>query len=182
MTRAKAVDPKWRRRELCKYAIALSDIHLATEICDLMLEEQPGLADPHYGAYHTAIVNAYARPFTENKPLGRIAPSVRKILSADERELHDELLVERHTAAAHSDLTARPVYRVPRGAKMFETGKRSEGGGFATGRIAWGFDRWARVKALTMTMGSHVQGEAFRLLDVVYGDLYVSEPIEISID
>jgi hypothetical protein len=175
------VDPKWKRRSLVRFAIALSDIHLATQTCDLMLAERPGLADPHYWAYHTAIVNAYARPFTENKPLGKL-PDVVRILTKEERELHEQLLEDRRTASAHSDLSAKPVYFTPRGAKLFETGTISEGGGFATAKMAWGFRTWEEVKALTMRVGAHVQGEAFRLLDEVYGDLYAPGSIRIEID
>jgi hypothetical protein len=63
-----------KRRELCRYAIALSDIQQATQICDLMLGERPGMADPHYWAYHTSIVNSYARTFIEEKPFDCLRP------------------------------------------------------------------------------------------------------------
>jgi hypothetical protein len=160
----------------------LSDLKSATETCDLMLSERPGYADPHYWAYHTAIVNAYARPFTENKPLGRLPESVVRDLSPAERDLHDEIIQDRLTASAHSDLAAKPVLYMPRGARLFETGERSVGGGFVTSKTAWTFDRWGQVKALTQIVGSHVQTEAFRLLEQTYGDLYMPEPIRIEID
>jgi hypothetical protein len=182
MAKKGAVDPKWKRRDLARFAIALSDLALATETCELMLTERPGLAEPRYWAYHTAIVNAYARPFTENKPLGKLPESVVKILDADERELHNEILIDRKTASAHSDLAAKPVYYMPRGARMFETGEHAEGGGFVTSRTAWTFDRWERVHALTQSVGGHVQGQAFRLVTLVYGDLYLPEPVAVDVD
>jgi hypothetical protein len=177
----KTIDPKWKKRELARFAIALSDLALATQTCELMLSERPGLADPRYWAYHTAIVNAYARPFTENKPLGKLPESVVKILTPAERELHNDILHDRKTASAHSDLSAKPVYYVPQGARLFETGQHA-GGGFITSRTAWSFDLWERVLALTQKVGGHVQAEAFRLVDEAYGGLYAPDPIKIEVD
>jgi hypothetical protein len=178
----KVVDSKWRKRSLVRYAIALTDIHLATQTCELLLEERPGLADPKYWAYHTAIVNAYARPFTENKPLGQLPESVVRILTSEERALHKELLDDRRTASAHSDLSAKPVYFVARGAELGETGERAETSGFVIAREAWEFSRWEEVLALTKRVGEHIQGEAFGLVEELYGDLYAPKPIEIEIE
>jgi hypothetical protein len=177
----KVIDVKWKKRELAHFAIALSDLSLATETCELMLAERPSLSEPRYWAYHTAIVNAYARPFTENKPLGKLPERVVKILTPEERELHEEILVDRKTASAHSDLAAKPVYYMPKGARLFETGEHAEGG-FATSKTAWGFERWEQVHALTKKVGSHVQSEAFRLVTEAYGDLYPPHPIKIEVD
>jgi hypothetical protein len=178
----KTVDLKWKKRDAARFAIALSDLALATDTCRLMLEERPGLEQPRYWAYHTAIVNAYARPFTENKPLGKLPESVVKILDTEERELHEEILVDRKTASAHSDLAAKPVWYMPRGARMFETGLDAEGGGFVTAKTGWTFNRWERVEALTQRVGGHVQAEAFRAIQQAYGDLYAPNPIQIEID
>src|SRR5229473_2833751 len=168
----RVVDRKWRRRSLARYAIALTDIHLATQTCELLLEERPGLADPKYWAYHTAIVNAYARPFTENKPLGQLPENIMRILTPEERELHREILEDRKTASAHSDLSAKPVYFMPRGAELGDTGEHAESSGFVIARTAWEFDRWEKVLALTKRVGEHIQGEAFKLVEDLYGDLY----------
>lgn len=169
------------RRRLCRFALALSDIKAATDACDLMLSERPGMADPHYWAYHTAIVASYGRPFTEMKPLGQLPASpILRSLTADQRELHDEILDNRHTVAAHSDLRARPVYYMPKGAKIGKTGMRA-GGGFVTSNMAWSFDRWERVKELTMVVGSWVQGEALRAADAIYGpNFYAPEMIPVD--
>lgn len=126
-TRAPHDPQRERRRRLCRFALALSDLSASTQSCDLMLTERPGMGGAHYWAYHTAIVASYGRPFTENKPLGRIpASSVLRTLTPEQLELHDELLENRNSVAAHSDLRARPVYYMPKGAKMGETGMRSE--------------------------------------------------------
>jgi hypothetical protein len=171
-----------RRRRLCRFALALSDIHASTQACDLMLTERPDMGDPHYWAYHTAIVAAYGRPFTENKPLGRV-PASRLLgtLTQGQRELHEEILENRHTVAAHSDLQARPVYYMPKGAKIGETGMRSEGGGFVTSNMGWTFDRWERVKKLTMIVGAWVQAEAMEAADLIYGpNFYAPEMIAVD--
>lgn len=173
---------KWRRRALCRFAIALTDIHGATQTCELMLEEKPGLADPRYWAYHTAIINGYARPFTVNRPLGKLPESVVRILESEERSLHNDILRERDTAAAHSDLDARPVYFAPRGAKMLETGEKFDSAGFVTGKTAWTFELWERVHQLTNRIGEHVQAEAFNLVEQVYGDMYAPEMIRIEVE
>jgi hypothetical protein len=179
----KADDSKWERRNLVRFAIAMSDVRVATETCDLMLVDRPDpVTDPRYWAYHTAIVNAYARPFTENKPLGKLPASVVKILTRGERDLHDQLLDDRKTASAHSDLTAKPVYFMPGGAKLEQTGQIADSGGFIISKTAWGFATWEAIKVLTLRVGAHVEGEAFWLLKEVYGDLYAPTMIRIEVD
>lgn len=147
-----------------------------------MLAERPGLADAHYWAYHTAIVAAYGRPFTENKPLGRLpAAPVLRTLTPEQRELHEAILENRNAVAAHSDLRARPVYYMPKGAKLGETGDRAMGGGWVTSNQAWSFNRWERVKELTMVVGAWVQAETMSAADLIYGpNFYAPEMIELD--
>lgn len=172
-----------RRRSLCRFAMALSDIHAATSVCDLMLEERPGMGDAHYWAYHNAIINSYGRPFTTMKPIGKLPTSVLRGLTPRERQIHDDILEHRNTMAAHSDLNAKPVYYMPKGAAMGETGMRAEGGGFVTSNTGWSFALWAEVKELTMVVGSVVQAEAMRLVDLVYPPgFYAPTMIKIEVD
>jgi len=163
--------------------MALSDIHSATEACDLMLAERPSMGDPHYWAYHNAAINSYGRPFTTMKPVGKLPSSVLRGLSTRQKDLHHEVLEHRNTMAAHSDLTAKPVYYLPKGAMIGETGMRADGGGFVTSNQGWAFGMWEEVKDLTMQVGAVVQAEALRLVDLVYPpDFYAPTMIEIRLD
>jgi hypothetical protein len=148
-----------------------------------MLTERPDMPDPHYWAYHNAAINSYGRPFTTMEPIGTLPKSVLRGLSPRRRELHREVLEHRNTMAAHSDLTAKPVYYLPKGATIGETGQRADGGGFVTTTQGWEFDMWEEVKELAMQVGAVVQAEALRLLDLVYPpDFYAPTMIEIKAD
>jgi len=146
-----------------------------------MLTEKPGFADPHYWAYHTATVNAYARPFTEMKPVGKLPDGVAlRNIAPVLLDMHKQILRDRQMASAHSDLSERRVQYVPSGASIGST--KASGGGFVTRKTAWGIGEWEIVRELTMEVGSRVQAEAFRLLEEVYGGLYLPGPIDIPIE
>jgi hypothetical protein len=176
------IDTKWKRRDIVRFATAMADMQAATGACDLLLAERPDPTDAHYWAYHTAAVNAYARPFTRMEPIGKLPDSVREILTPDERKLHAQLLHDRMTASAHSDLSAKPVLFVPGGATVGQSDAIAGEDGFIIPNTHWEFETWAAIRALTLRIAEHVEREAFRLVEEVYGDLALTAMFEIPID
>jgi hypothetical protein len=171
-----------RSSDLVRYAIAWRDLNFVSQVCDLLLAEQPDSTSTHYWAYHTAAVTAYARPFTEMKPLGRLPGSELRFLSREERQLHDEVLQERKTARAHSDVAANPVLFVPGSATVGQDDPLAGEDWFGVVSDPWEPARWEGLRALAVRLCEHFMQEAFRLVEELGGSEALTHAIQIEID
>ncbi|WP_145927220.1 hypothetical protein [Jeongeupia sp. USM3] len=63
----------------------------------------------HQGAYMTAMVVAYGRPFTESRGYPRFPAKLLQNLTPEEKDLHSSLLSLRNKIYAHTDLIERKV-------------------------------------------------------------------------
>jgi hypothetical protein len=108
---------------LFKLAIARSDVHAACVACDHLL----AIDDPPYTLYSTlvaAIVVSYARPFSQNRPLGPLPEQWGRFDDPARQKLHNEILEARNRLVAHSDLSERAVWVVPAGVELPNGTKR----------------------------------------------------------
>jgi hypothetical protein len=171
-----------KKKQLIKLALAFQDITAALQACDLMLERKPGLGTPLYDALNSAIVISYARPFTDNKPLGPLSNRWSRFENSRHRELHDDLLRTRKRLVAHSDASERVVRVVPRGAE-FMPGERSEGGGFVVSSSPLAPEVFEEVREVFNDLGGRLMTAVYDLIDDIYGvDFYAPTPIELRVD
>jgi hypothetical protein len=118
-TREHATSEHARRHALQTYQllyVAQQDLSQAAFFCDHLLHK--GWArEPwqgrwqtylHQGAYVTAMVVAYCRPFTVSRGWPKF-PTRLLQLNADEKILHQQLLDLRNAVYAHSDVEARKI-------------------------------------------------------------------------
>jgi hypothetical protein len=171
-----------RSSAVVRYAITCRDLNFARQVCDLLLTEQPDTTSTHYWAYHTAAVTAYARPFTEMRPLGKLPGSELRFLSREERSLHELVLEERSTARAHSDISTNPVLFSPAAATVGQDDPHAREPFFGVMSDPWPPHRWEDLKALTDRLCDHFMGEAFRLIEQLGGRDALTHAVMIEIE
>lgn len=171
------------KKMLYKLAVARLDIAAAMNACDLLLEHRPGIGEPLYAALNQALVIAYARPFTSNKPLGALPAKWRRFDNPRHQELHDDLVATRHRAVAHSQAFAGRVLIVPKGAQYVPGGPRAATTGIAVATDLFADDVIKEIKGLCEDLWSRLNQATEDLLDEVYPqDFYAPTPFELRID
>ena len=83
--------------------VATSDIHEATDACQLLIENVRNKNHPLYRPLLTAIIICYSRPFTKNKGYGGLKGKWHKFKSKELQDVHETLLDMRKKVIAHSD-------------------------------------------------------------------------------
>jgi len=114
----KPPDELRRRKALYKLIIAQSDILAAYTACDFFLKNINSLRDARYEPLFSAIAICYARPFVDNKSLGRLPGCWEKFGNKQLQKAHDDLLKARHEVVAHSDMKIRKVMFLPPGVTL----------------------------------------------------------------
>jgi len=108
--------------------ISYNDFKQAHEIASLLIEGNLYDNYPRENrhlviALNMAAIVAYARPFLDSRgelANNRLPGKVLRILSVEEKELHETVLKDRHTMMAHSDADANESIPL-----VIETGNRS---------------------------------------------------------
>lgn len=103
-----------RRRSLYRLAVARSDIRAAQEIAAYAEKHVPEINEL-WIPLQDALVAAYARPFTSNKPYGPLANQWTKFSDPKQQQLHNQLLQLRNELVAHTDASQRTVVIFPPG-------------------------------------------------------------------
>jgi hypothetical protein len=102
-----------RRRLLYKLAIARADVQSAREVARYAEEHVQEFTDALWIPLQEALVIAYSRPFSANKPFGPLASRWAKFESAEHQKLHKDLLQIRDELVAHADASRRRVLIFP---------------------------------------------------------------------
>jgi hypothetical protein len=118
------VVPTPDEQELFKLVIARSDFHAALLACDYLLAI-PDPPETLFNLHVAAIVISYARPFSQNRPLGPLAKKWGQFDDPDRRKLHNDIIDARNKLVAHSDLSQLAVWIVPAGVEL-PTGKKRD--------------------------------------------------------
>lgn len=63
----------------------------------------------HQGAYVTALVISYCRPFTESRGRLRFPKKILRVLNDEQKAMHHKLLDLRNNVYAHTDLALRNI-------------------------------------------------------------------------
>ncbi len=108
--------------------ISYNDFKQVYEITSLLIEENLYNEYPRENrelviALNMAAIVAYARPFLDTRgelAHNRLPGKILRILSTEEKELHDTVLEDRHTMMAHSDADANVTIPL-----VLDTGGRS---------------------------------------------------------
>jgi hypothetical protein len=159
-----------KKKELYRLAVARSDIRAAKTTCDLLIQHVEGLGDDLYQPLFHAIVIAYARPFTRNKPLGPLPAEWSKFSNAHFQETHDELIKARHQFIAHSDEEIRKAIIFPPGAPVGKTGLKSGGVSISIRTIAFPTSQFHHIRNLCHDLGSRLDRGVYAILADLYTD------------
>ena len=185
---AKNVPRSIRKKELYKLILARSDIHASANAARLMLERVTGFGDPLYYPIFAATVICYARPFTNNKPLGALPNRYTRFGSKGHKKVHDDLMSARHELIAHSDMSIRQARIVPIGAVVAESnGKplRSQSIGTMSNSIFFSLEYIAEIEAAARALGKRLNDDIDELVQELYGDRELPEehfPLVINED
>jgi hypothetical protein len=171
------------KKELYQLAVARSDIASAMDTCDLMIKNVRHLGNDLYQPLFHAIVIAYARPFTRNKPLGPLSAEWPNFSNSDFQETHAELIKARHKFIAHSDEEVRRVEIFPHGSSVMETGLKSGGVGVGVHTIVFPLSYFQHIRALCYDLFQRLDGRINNLLVELYnGQKLPNEPFKLTFD
>jgi hypothetical protein len=167
------------KRELYQLSVARADIRAAMEACELMLERSEDHDEPRR-LLQTAMIICYARPFTDNKPLGRISNEWLRDLAPEQRGLHEDLLYLRKKAVAHTDLAEIKVFIAPPGTTLPGIHQPFERLGTAVRHWALPLGDVEKIRQLCVDVGVTVSLEVETLLQKLYsGRAYPPEAFEL---
>jgi hypothetical protein len=157
-----------KKKELYQLAVARSDIKAAMSTCNLIIQHVRELGSDLYSPLFHAIVIAYARPFTKNRPLGRLPEEWSTFSNPQAQELHDELIKSRDQYIAHSDKEVRKVRIFPHGAPLGETGLKSGGVSLTVRTMAFSISWFQDVRSLCLDLGTRLNKRVEDLLTELY--------------
>jgi hypothetical protein len=159
-----------KKKELYQLAIARSDITAAMTTCDLIIQHVKELGSDLYQPLFHAMVIAYARPFTHNKPLGRLPGEWSKFSDPHFQEAHDALIRSRHQYIAHSDEEIKKVLIFPHGAALGETGLKSGGISLTVKTMGFPLSWFPYIRNLCLDLGSRLDVRVNNLLAELYAE------------
>lgn len=155
---------------LYKIAVAHNDITEALFTTRLFIKTVKDLSDENFQPLQDAIIIAYARPFTSNKPYKSLDKRWEKFDDVGLQRLHELILRTRHTLVAHSDKLYRRVQIIPDGTSSVPGLPITKGLGITVSTKKISIDMFPRIEALCLDLGGRLDNEMFRLLDTLYGN------------
>lgn len=157
------------RITLYKLAIAHNDITEALLTTRLFLETVKDIKDKNFLPLQDAIVVAYARPFTRNKPYGPLEKEWGKFSDFGLQRLHELILKTRHSLVAHSDKQYRKVQIIPPGTSPILGIPTNKEVAITVSSKKISIDMFPRIEALCLDVGGRLDEEMFKLLDKLFG-------------
>lgn len=158
-----------RRRALYRLVAARSDIGAAHGIAEYGRDHIKDLRDELWIPLQDAMVIAYARPFTSNKPVGRLPNKWSRFGNQGLQRLHDDLISMRDRLVAHGDASERRIIVYPPGATLTAGLPRSDGAAVALATMRPYPEHFARVAKLCLDLGSRLHDAVESELQSLYG-------------
>jgi hypothetical protein len=157
-----------KKKELYQLAIARSDITEAMTTCDIMVEHVKDMGSKLYQPLFHAIVVSYARPFTGNRPHGRLPAEWSKFPDPYFQEAHDKIIKARNQYIAHSDEEIRKVLIFPPGAPIGETGYRAGDLSLTVRTMGFPLEWFPPIRDLCRDLGGRMDKRVNSLLAELY--------------
>ena len=165
---------------LYKIAIAHNDVTEALFTTRLFLKNVKDIKDPNFQPLQDAIVIAYARPFTSNRPHGPMGPRWSRFNDHGLQRLHELIVETRNTLVAHSDKLHRRVQIIPKGTSNIPGIPPNEEVTLTVANKKISMKMFPRIEALCLDLGGRLDKEMFDLLEQLYGDKKLpNEPFDL---
>ena len=101
------------KKRLCKLLVARNDFKATIRTCDIILKTVKTVDDTIYYPLFTAAIICYARPFTDNKPFGKLPKIYEKFDNKKHQEGHGKIIKARNEIVAHSDMRIKNFQIIP---------------------------------------------------------------------
>lgn len=173
---------KYEKRGLYKLILARNDITSALFACRFFIENVKDIKNELWLSLQEAIIISYARPFTENKPLGPIRKSWNKMPNPEMQKIHNMILEARDKQIAHSDLEQNKVFIIPKGVRLAPDYHVSSSTGVEVHSFKFPIPFFKEVEKLCLFLGRKIHYEIEDGLHKLYGDLRSDKKIELDID
>lgn len=168
------------RINLYKIAIAHNDITEALLTTRLFLQTVKDVRDPKFLPLQDAMVIAYARPFTANKPYGALDKRWRTFHDPGLERLHELLVKTRNKLIAHSDKLHRKVQIIPKETSHIPGIPPNKTIALTVSNKKISLAMFPRIEALCLDLGRRLDKEMFDLLDKLYGNKELpKEPFDL---
>jgi hypothetical protein len=150
---------KNEREQLYQLIVGMSDIGAAQATADYAAKVVRDIQSPLWFPLLEAVVVSYARPFTANRPFGRLHPRWATFDDPRQQELHDDLIEIRNRAVAHSDAAVRRVVVVPPGAQVSPLTRVAKTSNFAITTDRLPPSRFAEIERHCVELGTRMYRE-----------------------
>jgi hypothetical protein len=171
-----------KKKEFYQLTIARSDITAALKACDLMIQHVKEIGNDLYQPLFHALVIAYARPFSKNRPLGPLPSEWSKFSNPAFQQMHNDLVSARNQFIAHSDEEIRKVYIYPPGTSL-PAGYTAGGVVIAINTLVYDISEFHLMKQLCYDLGSRLNDRTNSLLTELYeGQVLPSEYFLLTFD
>jgi hypothetical protein len=164
------VDYSHRKENLYRVVAARSDMGTAYRAAAILANEPEDLDSNYHAALHTAMIVSYARPFTHNEPVGQLGKKWRTFAHPNGAGIHEELMRLRHKMVAHSDVTLRRVFIIPKGTDRGPAGIADALGTSLRGEVL-SEERLRQAEGHCYALGSRINDYVEDELAALYGDL-----------
>jgi hypothetical protein len=172
-----------KKKELYQLAIARSDITEAMTTCELIIQHVKDMGDRLYQPLFHAIVVSYARPFTRNRPHGRLPTEWSKFTDPNFQEAHDALIRARDKYIAHSDEEVRQVLIFSPGARIGEIGYRAGDISLTVQTMGFPLSWFPPIRDLCLDLGGRMDARVHSLLAELYtGRELPAEAFPLTVD
>jgi hypothetical protein len=167
-----------RRQALYRLAIARSDIKAAAEIAAYAEKYVPDMNEL-WIPLQDALVSAYARPFTSNRPHGPLANAWAKFSDPRHQELHRELIALRNELVAHSDASRRTVVVFPPNVPFLDGREPLARVTLAIGQTRRSPDFFKSVRELCDDLLGRLHAATEEQLQHLFGDTNRTRPFDL---
>jgi hypothetical protein len=148
-----------------------------------MIEHVKDMGDKLYQPLFHAIVVSYARPFTGNRPHGRLHAEWSTFSDPYFQEAHDKIIKARHQYIAHSDEEIRKVLIFPPGARIGETGYRAGDLSLTVRTLGFPLEWFPPIRDLCRDLGGRLNARVDSLLAELYaGQKLSAETFQLTFD
>jgi len=167
---------KEKKKQFYKYAVALTDIRAALASCEMIINDYDNLLNKNYDLFislHTSIIVNYAKPFTDNKPLGRLPKKFSSFQDSTYQEMHKQLIDLRNQFVAHSDYNMRKVHIYPKNTQLMKTGHFASGLGFTVSSIILDKALYEKIFEVGKYLINLLYKDVFQLLDELFDNQFL---------
>ncbi len=172
-----------QKSNLYKLVVARSDIHASFNACKVFLDKVDNINHDLYYPLYAAIIICYARPFSDNKPIGPLPKEWRGFSDRRLQLTHNDIISARNELIAHSDPKVRKAEIIPSGVILGGTTPKTVGIGVQVRTRYFPLERFKDIHDMVLDLGRRLEATIEQQIEKIYGGMELpNAPFELRFD